>query len=162
MSNKSVNKVAVATKHPGVFMQTTELETETGQELPIVETGTDTSPGEKGEPKVDTEPELDEEEEEMNLSDDQHVLPESDRIDEVDENETKTDRIDESESKIDRIDLEEQNESLVCDESVEDIDDEDMEPLSLSDDDSAEEIEKEPTKKKADKTVELEQDEISG
>ena len=161
MSNKSVNKVAVATKHPGVFMQTAELETETGQVLPRVETVTENSPGDKGEPELDTEAELDEEEEEeLNLSDDQHVLPESDRIDEVDENETKIDRIDENESKTDRIDLEEQNESLVCDESVEDIDDEDMEPLSLSDDDSAEEIEKEPTKKKAEETVE--QEEMSG
>ncbi len=34
MANKSVDKVAVATKHPGVFMQTSELVAETGEVIP--------------------------------------------------------------------------------------------------------------------------------
>jgi hypothetical protein len=152
MANKSVNKVAVATKHPGVFMQTSELETETGQVLSTkavdIDEKTEDFQLEKNETEVPEEIEFDEEEEEeMNLSDDQHVLPESDRIDETyDENEMKNGQIEEN--------FDEKNDSLVCDESVEDIDDEEMEPLSLSDDDSAEEVEKEAKKKKNNRKIE--------
>ena len=77
MANKSVDKVAVATKHPGVFMQTSELEAETGEVLPkspknevVVEKDVDEE--EKTESSAPTTPEEvktddDDDDEEMNV-----------------------------------------------------------------------------------------------